>query len=276
MAENKKRKKPKKRNNPYPPLSKKDKRLYVIFKLSAVLFLSLTTVGFLILPNIIVLNNSDLLAVTERWTLFLILPFIFTFGGVVLFDSERNKMPLYGNKDIDYYNTANHRFVLPIFDERYKNIESCQKAKSKFFKKIMLWSVIFAGLLSIGFLGCLGRQEFSKSNITTYSIFNTAIESQSYKDAQSYDISTEKFRYAKPQTVIGSSQYDVILTVNFKNGKSFSADYGSFRNIYAMKELDALLAGKPKSIDDSYLSEFISTHTLTEDELKVLYELFEK
>ena len=37
-----------------------------------------------------------------------------------IIDSQYNKKPIFGNKKIDYYNTSSHKFILPLFDKRYK------------------------------------------------------------------------------------------------------------------------------------------------------------
>ena len=77
MAENKKRKRPIKRNKPYPPLSKTDKLLYVIFDVLGAIVLFGSVFGYLYFAPKIVFKNSDVLAFKERTTIFLIFPFFF-------------------------------------------------------------------------------------------------------------------------------------------------------------------------------------------------------
>ncbi|MBE6785476.1 MAG: hypothetical protein E7538_04455 [Ruminococcaceae bacterium] len=276
MAENKKRKRQKKRKKPYPPLSKTDKLLYIIFDVLGAIVLFGSVFGYLYFAPKIVFKNPDVLAFKERTTIFLIFPFFFVWL-IVLFDSTRKRLPVFGNKKVDYYNTLKFRFVLPLFDKRYQHIESCQKAKKKFFKKASIWSVVFAMLFGIGLLGYTGRHEFHDNGITTYSVFNNPIKEYSYDEVESYEISAERdihIGHGKYST--SYTTYYLYLTVRLNNGKSFSAEYGFTRDIHAMKELDSLLAGKPKTTDAAHLTEFINRHDFTDSELKVLYELFEQ
>lgn len=274
MAENKKRKKPKKRNKPYPPLSKADRAIYTISEIVSVLIPLGSVAGYIFFADDFIFKNPDVLAYAERWTMLLMLPFVIICG-ILVFDAERKKLPILGNKRIDYYNTSKHRFILPLFDKRYENISNYQKQRRSVFKKASVWSVVLVVLFCTGLLGYTGRHEFGRDGITTYSIFNNPIAEYSYDEAESYEISAERHyytgKYSSPRIY-----YDLYFTINFNNGDSISANYDFTRDAYALKELEALLAGKPKTIDDAYLTEFIERHSLSDDELTIIYELFEK
>ena len=273
MAENKKRKKPKKRNKPYPPLSKADRAIYIISEIFALIILLGSVAGYIIFADDFIFKNPDVLAYAERWTILLMLPFVIICG-ILVFDAERKKLPILGNKKIDYYNTSKHRFILPLFDKRYENISNYQKQRRSVFKKASVWSVVLAVLFCIGLLGYTGHHEFDRNGITTYSIFNNPIAEYSYDEAESYEISASKqtstSKYGR------SISYEIYFTIHLKNKKSFTTNYYFARDAHALKELEALLAGKPKTIDDSYLAEFIDRHDLSDDELAIIYELFEK
>lgn len=269
MAENKKKKRPKKRHKPYPPLSKTDKIIYCTFQLAAALFLLGTILGYMLLAGHFIFKNPDVLAYSERWTPMLMLPF-FGLGAAFVFDVNQKKTPLFGNKKVDYYNTTYHRFALPLFDKRYQKLESCKKAKNKLLKKTAIWSVVLLILFCIGLLGYTGRHEFDYNGITTYSVFNNPVKEYSYNEVESYELRATKRYYRS------SFYYEIFLKFNLENGKEFFADYDFCRDIYAFKKLSNQLEGKSKTIDDSYLQEFIERRDLTEDEIKILYELFEK
>ena len=274
MAENKKRKKPKKRNKPYPPLSKKDKSIYTGIEVLGAFLLLASVFGYEILAPVFVFKSSDILAFQERGTIFLLIPFALTLL-LLLCDSTRKKIPIFGNKNVDYYNTSKHRFTMPLFDERYKNIDSYQHQRKKIFKKIAVYSVVLVILLCAGLLGCLGRHEFDNNGITTYSVFNKPIEKYTYSNVESYTVEASRSIHHRNRG-LGYTTYELNLTITIYGGKSFNANYNFARDIYAMKELESLLTGKPKTIDDTYLEEFINRHDFTAEELKVLYELFEQ
>lgn len=274
MAENKKRKRQKKRKKPYPPLSKTDKAIYIIFQLTSALFLLGTVLGYMLLAGNFIFRNPDVLAYSERWTPLLILPF-FMLGSALVFDINRKKTPLFGNKKVDYYNTNHHRFALPLFDKRYQQLESCKKAKKAFIKKASIWSVVLIILFCIGLLGYMGRHEFDDNGITTYSVFNNPIKEYSYDEVEAYELRAAK-HYRTDGRYSSSVSYEVFIKLNLESGKEFFVNYDFCRDIYAMKELANRLEGKPKIVDDSYLEEFIERRDLTEDEIKALYELFEK
>lgn len=273
MAENKKRKRPKKRNKSYPPLSKTDKILYRAFEFTAALILFISVAGYIFFADDFIFRNPDVLAYGERWTMLLMMPFFITFA-VVVFDADRKKVPIFGNQKVDYYNTLNHRFTLPLFDKRYENLKNYHKARKTFFKKAVIWSVVFSVLFCVGLLGYTGRHEFDDNGITTYSIFNNPIKEYSYDEVERYELSAAKhFRVSKYG---GSTTCEVYLTLYLESGKTYSVNYDFCRDAYAMKTLENQLLGKPKTIDASYLEEFIERRDLTADETRILYELFEQ
>ncbi len=274
MAENQKRKKPKKRNKPYPPLSKTDKIIYIIFQLTAALILLGTIFGYIFFAGYFIFRNPYVLAYADRWTPLLMLPF-FILGGALVFDINQRKTPLFGNKKVDYFNTAYRRFTLPLFDKRYQNLENCKKAKNKLLKKTAIWSVMLTILFCIGLLGYTGRHEFDDNGITTYSVFNNPIKKYSYDEVETYELRATK-NNRKSSRYSSTVSYEVFIKFNLESGKEFFVNYDYCRDAYAMKELKNQLEGKPKTIDDSYLEEFIERRDLTADEIKILYELFEK
>lgn len=269
MAENKKKKRPKKRHKPYPPLSKADRTFYNIFHLTSALILLGSIVGYIFFYDKVIFRNPDILAYADRWTMLMMLGFFFV-GGIIVFEIDKKKHPVFGNKKIDYFNTTYYRFTLPLYDKRYQNLENCKKAKKAFYKKTAIYSVVLMILFCIGLLGYTGRHEFDDNGITTYSIFNNPTEEYSYDEVEAYELRATK-RYYKH-----GFYYEIFLKLNLQNGEEFFIDYDYSRDGKAMIKIKNQLEGKPEIIDDSYLEDFIKNHTLTDDEIKTLYELFEK
>lgn len=274
MAKSKKRKIYKlKRKKLLPPLSTTDKVIYFLYEVIGAIIILFSGFGWLeILPKI-VLKNSEVLAFQNRWTIVLVCPFCLIFLFVIL-DPFMKKKPIIGNKKVDYYNTLNQQFVLPLFDERYKNIERYKEGRKKFFKKVLVWTTVFVFLFTLEIMGLTGRHEFTDEGITTYSVFNNPVGTYSYDEVESYSITADRFHATRTRG-LGYTTYEINLTVCFKDGESFYASNDFSRDIYAIKEIEDNLEGKEKTVDAFYLEEFINRHSFSHDELKVIYELFD-
>lgn len=271
MAKSKKNRTVKHRKR-YPPLSKQDKILHICIQIIEAIILLLAVYGYEVIAPVFIFNNPDVLAFEERWTMFLLVPFLFAWI-ILIFDPTYSKTPIFGNKNVDYYNTVKYKFVFPLFDKRYKSNEKCRKFRKKFFKRIIICFLVLSVLFLIGVIGCIGRHEFNSNGIVTYSIFNNKLDEYSYDAVESYSISSD-IHYG-----IGRGhayhEYEVSLTVNMLNGDSFSASYGNAKDIYALEKIDSFLKDKSKTVKTDYLQEFISSHIFSDNELKVLYKLFE-
>lgn len=272
MAKSKKKKRLAEREKRYPPLSKTDKLLYMATEVIGAVFIFAYLYEYDSIIGFFVFKNPNILSFQERFTMFLMAPFIlvYLFG---ICDSQYNRKPVFGNKNVDYYNTLNYKFILPLFDKRYKNIERFKEHRRIRLKKLgILLSVLFI-LFVIGVSGSVGRHEFSRESITTYSIFNNVIDEYSYDEIESYSVEAYYHRSIKPR--LSYTDSDINLTVRLSNDDSFTASYDTSRNVYALEEIENLLKGKKKTVDSRYLQEFISRHSLSEDELKVIYRLFD-
>lgn len=274
MAENKKRKRQKKRKKPYPPLSKTDKVIYIGLEVFGAFLLLASVFGYETLAPIFIFKSSDILAFQERSTIFLLIPFALTLLLLVC-DNTRKRIPVFGNKNVDYYNTSKHRFTIPLSDERYKNISNYQIQRKKILTKTAICSVVLVILLCLGLLGCVGRHQFDKNGITTYSVFNNPIEKYTYNNVESYTVEVYNLFHHRNRG-LGYTTYELNLKVTMYDGKTFNANYDFCRNIYAMKEIENQLAEKVKLVKIDYLDEFIETHNFNEDELKVLHELLKE
>lgn len=273
MAKSKKRKQPGKRKKRYPPLSKQDKIFYTCIEIFEAILLVFLVFGYDVLAPFFVLKKPDVLAFEERLTVFLRFPLIILWLDLI-FNCSFTKIPVIGNKKIDYYNTLNHKFILPLFDNRYKNIENYKKGRRKFLKYSIIYFCVFMVFLSISISGCIGRHEFNNNGIVTYSIFNNVLEEYSYDEVESYSVSADTYYISRTKS-LSYRTYDISLTVELSNGDSFSARYDRVRDLYSLEKIDNLLNGKRKIVNSLYLQEFINKHDFTVDELKVLRTLFE-
>lgn len=273
MAKSKKKQPHKlKRTKPLPPLSKADKIIYFLYEVIGAIVILISGFGWIDLLPKAVLKNPDVLGFQSRGTIVLILPFLFAFL-IVILDPYMKKKPIVGNKKVDYYNTTNQQFALPLFDERYKNISRFNERRKKFFKKVLIWTLVFTFLFTLEVIGLIGRHEFTDEGITTCSVFNNPIGYHSYDDVERYEITTDR-QYFRTRG-LGFTKYDVVLTVYLADGEDFYTEYSFSRDIYALAEIEKKLKGKEKTTDNYYLDKFIARQNFNEQELKVLYELFD-
>lgn len=273
MAESKK-KKYKKRKKQFPPLSKQDKFLYNCIEVVGAVILIAFVVMFESLTSFFVFRNTDALAYEPRLTVILFAPVVF-FWLYLLIRMTSKKIPIIGNKQIDYYNTTEYKFVLPLFDNRYKNNEKYKKAKKEFLKKVILHVAVFLCLLSIGCMGCVGRTAFNANGITTYSILNNVTKEYSYDDVDSYTVRAVTHYVNRPRG-LSYRTYDVHLTVNLKNGESFTASYDTARDVYSLAKIDRLLKDKNKTVNADNLQMFLDKHNFSDEELSLLHKIFEE
>lgn len=268
MAKSKKKSRPKKKYKGYPPLSKTDKFLYSALEVIGMLLILIPLIAYEALAGLFIFRNPEVLSFQERFTMFLLIPFVILYIPCIA-NAHNSKIPLFGNKKINYYSTVNHNFVLPLFDKRYKNMES----RNKFLKKFSIWCCILILTFCLGILGFLGRHEFSPEGITTYSIFNNIIEEHSYDEVESYEVSAiDSYRYTRRG---GYYESDIYLTVYLKNGDNYTASYTAARDVYALEEIADLLVNKKKAVDSRDLQAFIDRHNFSDNELKVIYRLFD-
>lgn len=274
MAKSKKKKRTAKKYKNYPSLSKADKFLYAALEVVGAIFLFAFLYEYDRIISFFVLRNTNVLSFQERFTIFLMVPF-FLFYIFNIIDSQYNKKPIFGNKKIDYYNTSSHKFILPLFDKRYNNIARNSVSRRKELINLAIVCFVSIVLFTFGILGCIGRHEFSKDGITTYSIFNNVIEEYSYDEIESYHVDAY-YRYHTRTRGLGYTDYDVNLTVRFTDGKNFTASYNTSRDIYALEEIDKILKDKEKTVNPRNLELVINKYNFTDDELKVIYRLFEE
>ena len=274
MAKSKKKRRPAKKYKEYPPLSKVDKFLYSALEVVGAVFAFTFLYKYDSIISFFVLKKADVLSFQERFTIFLMVPF-FLFYIFNIIDSQYNKKQIFGNKKIDYYNTSSHKFILPLFDKRYNNIARNSVNRRKELINLAIVCFVSIILFTFGILGCIGRHEFSQDGITTYSIFNNVIEEYSYDEIESYHVEAY-YRYHTRTRGLGYTDYDVNLTVRFTDGENFTASYNTSRDIYALEEIDKILKDKEKTVNSRNLEPVINKYNFTDDELKVIYRLFEE
>ena len=272
MANSNKAKKSVKRKKKYPPLSKEDKFLYSLFEVIGAILLFVFVYIFESFTRFFAFKNSDVLAVEARWTMLLLIP-VACFWLFTVLKTNYTRMPVIGNKKINYYSDK-YKFILPLFDKRYNGNENYKKRRMKFLRNFIIYSIVFIMLLSVGFMGCVGRHEFTDTGIVTYDIFNNKTAEYSYDEVESYSVNASTYYRSRPRG-LSYRTYNINVSVNMSDGASFFASYDMSRDVYALEQLDALL-GENKTVNSDYLQNFINAHSFSDDELKSLYKLFDE
>ncbi|MCM1544506.1 MAG: hypothetical protein NC110_04320 [Ruminococcus sp.] len=271
MAKQKKKNLIKKR---YPPLSATDKFIY-----NALTFISLAgviayTYERIKLPTKHFLSEENVLAATPSSALWAIAPFAFAllvcfgkFGEL----SKTGKYPIFGNKNINYYNDK-YLFTLPRFDKRYnhklykyRNVFP-KSAKNKLISAVV--TVVVCYLISL--FGIFGRSELKTNSIEIYNCLNNLKKEYSYSSVVSYEIGSDSGHGGKYYT-----PPSIYIYLTMSDGETLSFDNSDFGyNYSAMQDVTERLVNAEKSVDGRYLDEFMNHYSHTDDEIRIINQLF--
>ena len=265
-----KSKKKSKRNHKkrIPPLSATDKTIYYG---AAILQLIICCAASLIISN-----KKDeeyfsinILASSRNATVFLGTAILFYSAILCVFLCTRKK-PLFGNKKIDYYDTSRYIEAYPIFDKRFYD----KKTIHTFIAKASLLLIVIPLFLSVLCIpGFTGRTEITEKGIIKYNIHNEIVKTEPIEHIKRYSLNSTK----SSPVYRSYSDYNIEFELATYNGENYVFIASEFRDFEAMKELDNLLSGKPKTIvNDSWLNIFIKRNCKTKHEKQIILDLFDK
>ncbi len=274
MAKNKRKKYKNSNKNykRYPPLSKKDKIIYLTLRL---LLIFLFTGYFLVLcfTKNIFLKNSDVLAYEEiaLWAL-LIIPFGLLVLGLIAF-TYLTEMPIFGNKKVNYSNSSQYHAVVPLFDSRYKpKKETVKKYIITLVSIIVLF--VFSFMLAVG--GIISRWEISDNSIKKYNLLGQVNKSYTFDDVEAYNLDVHRRWGYIGKSLLGSETLWVELT--FKDGRKKAFGLNQMQNTSVMKYIDDELKKRntEKTIDNliDFSFDYFIESDLSEEEVKMLREIF--
>lgn len=266
----------KKRNKPYPPLSRIDKTIYTIF--SFVLISAGYGVVYLYayLLRKLPFTDAGVLACDYNWSVFFALPIFFIFIiwlGELYQKTVLSRRPIFGNKNVNYKDTKYEK-VTPLFSKKPKTKKSKFDIKFRITVRIFISvSIMFSVFLL--FLSFFGRWSITDQSITRYNCLNQAVEQYSYSDIVSYSVDSI-YRSERSPGYLRIHYPDISLTIRLKNGKCISITSEYTRDIEALGKLDTLLTA-PKTVgSDEYLKNYIQSKNLSDDEIEILYQCFDK
>ncbi len=270
MAKNR-RKRHKKRNKPYPPLSSLDKGIYSFSLIIAIILVCGAIWGILDVQDTFY-RNPEVLAFATYGSVWAQVPYgIMIIAILILLLSKLDsKRPIFGNKKIDYYNTTKYRLVLPIFDKRYIDRTITKEKAIKFTVKFCIVCILFvcASLLSLNSL--CHRYEFTQTEINKCNAKGEIVESYRYDEIEAYSVSTPYHRVGNRS--IGS--FYLGFSLELPNGELVSPDtFSGLKDIEAFYKVCQSLKNADKTVEDD-IERYISRHYLSEEEEKMLREIF--
>lgn len=265
----------KKRNKPYPPLSRIDKLIYTIF--SIVLIGAGYGVVYLYayLLRKLPFTDAEVLACDYNWTIIFALPIFFIFIisiGEFMQKTEHCKRPIFGNKNVNY-NDTKYEKVTPLFSKKPETKKSKFDIKFRITVRIFISvSVMFSVFLL--FLSFFGRWSITDQSLTRYNCLNQAVEQYSYSDIVSYSVDSI-YRSERSPGYLWVHYPDISVTVRLKNGKNISFTSEYIRNTEALGKIDSLITA-PKTVgSDEYLESYIRYKKLGKEEIDILSRCFD-
>ena len=271
MAKNRK-KRYKKRNKPYPPLSRLDKGIYSFSLIVSVILVNGAIFGIFDIQDTFFYRNSDVLAFAPYGSAWALIPYgiMVTAILILLLSKLDSKRPIFGNKKIDYYNTTKYRFVLPIFDKRYIDRTLTKEKLVNVSIKIFVISFIFLCTCILSLNSLCHRYEFTQNEILKVNVKGEIVENFSYDEIEAYSVETPYHRVGNR----GVGSYYLGFSVELPNGELVAPDtFSGLRDIEAFYKICQNLNNADKTVDAD-IERYIERHSLTREEKSMLREIF--
>ncbi len=267
-----------------PPLSFLDKVLYSVLVVLSIAFSAALFIFFILIQNAIAFSDKSVIAYADKSKLFWVFPLtIFLVISAIAFFSCHycERTPVFGNKKVKYGEYPWDKNCFPLFDRRRKSVY-VKPSKKKFRRKmLMIWLAFLLIFTSVFPLGIFKRGDLREDySITDYGVFNQKKNTYTKEDFSRLTIAIEE-HYDGSNSF--SAFYSIELTICMKDEKSFSFSFGDFRSEYSNEDILRTMLNI-KSLFDSEsitlarkdrLDKYIDEFELTEDEIKILRELFD-
>ncbi len=263
-----------------PTLSKTDKRLYYIIEILAGLVVVTSVIPLVTLLHKVFFSDPEVIASSIRFTFFFTMPF-FCYVGISLlvpiFEARQKRKPIFGRKDVRYGEGA----LPPIYPLFYKDKPPITDKRKKELRNKFLWWL--SGLLLTVFIagfGLFGRWVLTEDfTMKKYSVMNNCIETVSLDSCQELRFATD-YNYSHGGRFRSRSYYFYVSFVT-ADGEEILFTHDEFRsNTDALEEMLRLKALFPsdKVTTEIYedLDFLIEYNAFTDEEAKMLYELFER
>ena len=262
-----------KRNKPYPPLSLIDKTIYtvlgVVFAVSAYSAIWL----FPSLLKLFAFRDSAELAVNYT-SPFLGFPLVAllsvclaVIGGAIC----TCKRPIVGNKKVDYNNTSKYRSVRPLYQFK-RSVKEKNRRLDRTIKAVVGVLFLLSGLLFM--LSFFDRWVITDSAVIKYDCLNREAETYSFSDIEAYSIDSVSDSWLSLHYY--SEKQSICLTLKLKSGEEIAFSAEEIRGTEAFGKIDTLITA-PKTVgSDEYLENYIQSKNLSDDEIDILYQCFDK
>ena len=273
--------KAKKKMHKMPPLSFWDKLIYWgIFLVLCVAYVALLF-GPLQLRHRIAFADEAVIAAADHFsTWWLGIPwmtfFLMTF--ILWLQPYQNRTPIFGKRNFKYGPPAWLK-VYPLFMKNKppvwvsENKKKQRKSFAIFLLVVLLVSFLFLPLSLYG-RDCLRYD----GSIVEYSMFNQQVEE--FSPGNIKEVTIDLFRYSTGKHY-RTTHWGVQLIIRTDSGKKYSFDHREFDNngtpLYLTQMVNVISRYDPRIIryeDVENLDKFIADKDLTQEELRLLYQLF--
>lgn len=268
MAKNKK-KRYKKRKKPYPPLSRLDKAIYYV---GAILFMVLTSgaiYGIIDIQETLFFKRSDVLAFASYGSIRNIVPYGIMIAVIflILLEKIQKQRPIFGNKEINYYDSSRYRFVLPVFDKRYTDRTLTKEKIIKASIKASVITILFVCSAFLSLNAICQRYEFTDTEIRKCNAKGETVSTISYDIINEYEVKEYSHRIGGINSV--SRVYSLGFEIILPDGEIISADlYNGLKDIEAFYKIDKALEGAEKTVKLD-----AEDYSLTPEEERMLREI---
>ncbi len=276
-----KKKKDRKKKPTLPPLSLRDKLIYI--GIMAVMLAILAVLFYWRVFGLSAWSMKDprVVAIHERLTSGWLIP-LGVYGGItgicVFFTMVYEKKPIFGNPEIEY-DHSKWRRVYPIFDKRYSGRKLLQRGEKALMLVLALWLVGALLFLVNSLFGLFGRVVlYEGGDLSVYSVFNQ--EKEQYTAFDITELALE-VKWNSSGRGFASSWY-LICECEFvtSDAKTYTFSIGDFRSdevfLAQVQEIKARLGKGHVRIDGKEnLDRFIQDRGCTPEQAALLYELFE-
>ncbi|MBR5489789.1 MAG: hypothetical protein IKV79_00795 [Oscillospiraceae bacterium] len=264
------KKKKHKVKRPNPPLSALDKGIYIATMLLGLILGPCTLGWHIYLRELLAFSDGALASKVVSFPTALAFPMVFfiVIGGMLLFGlGFVGKVPIFGNKNVEYGVYPNPTGLYPLFDPRRKlkgkssaNLRKFYPCMAAFAICLALWAAGLAPRCSL----------YENGEVRHYSCFNTAIKVYSAEDFESV-----KFRtYTSYSWASSAVYYEMVLSRGPRQKCIFSRHdfYDSDESIDIMLSIKEMF---PKTQVEYHGRERLDEITyLSEDDMAKLYRLF--
>jgi len=275
--------KKRKKDSRLPRLSFIDKTIY-FFLLILSVGIGIGVFGFsLYMTYAIPFEDPNVIAAQEHATIILgvISSFVIMLSMFCpIYAKYSKKVPIFGLKDFKY-GPPNYADVYPLFMKNRPNPRALseKKQKERRIKIILLTALIAVSVLLLPISSSGSDRYYKDRSIAEYNCIGTI--THQYSSSQIKKVEFKSYKKIRKRRRHGSKAPKIYMHLTMSDGRTYGFYNNDFRSgshelwLTEMLYIKELVGENNVSLDAEYVRDFIDYHKLTENELDMLYELFD-